>query len=165
MMALWESGLWRRGSPPLGLRALRPTAEDLESRQLLAAMVSGTDVDGDTWTLRLIGPGSLTVVKQAGADGNPAPLNSATEIDTITVAGTNPLSSQLVGTVKKGPNGDGKVFFNTFDELPITVRCESPGSRARPAGDQHARLLARQYDSGELDRNRRSPPRSRSPTA
>ena len=92
-------------------------AEDLESRQLLAAMVSGTDVDGDTWTLRLIGPGSLNVVKQNGPDGTPAPLNSKTEINSITVAGTNPLSSRLVGTVHKGPNGDGKVFFNTFDEL------------------------------------------------
>jgi hypothetical protein len=98
-------------------RALRPAAEDLESRELLAAMVSGTDIDGDTWTLRLMGPGSLTVVKQNGADGNPAPINSQTEINSITIAGTNPLESRLVGTVKKGPNGDGKVFFNTFTEL------------------------------------------------
>ena len=105
----------RKPSPRL--RALRPTAEDLESRQLLAAMVSGTDVDGDTWTLRLMGPGSLTVVKQNGPDGTPAPLNSQTEINSITVGGTNPLQSRLVGTVKKGPNGDGKVFFNTFTEL------------------------------------------------
>jgi hypothetical protein len=80
-------------------------------------MVSGTDVDGDTWTLRLIGPGSMNVVKQNGPDGTPAPLNSQTEINSITVAGTNPLSTRLIGTVKKGPNGDGKVFFNTFDEL------------------------------------------------
>ncbi len=105
----------RKPSPRI--RALRPTAEDLESRQLLAAMASGTDIDGDTWTLRLIGPGSMTVVKQDGADGNPAPLNSQTEINSITVAGTNPLESRLVGTVKQGPNGDGKVFFNTFDQL------------------------------------------------
>jgi hypothetical protein len=105
----------RKPSPRI--RALRPTAEDLESRQLLAAMVSGTDADGDTWTLRLMGPGSLTVVKQNGPDGTPAPLNSQTEINSITVAGTNPLESRLVGTVKKGPKGDGKVFFNTFIEL------------------------------------------------
>jgi hypothetical protein len=105
----------RKPSPRI--RALRPAAEDLESRQLLAAMVSGTDIDGDTWTLRLTGPGSLTVVKQNGADGTPAPLNSQTEINSITVAGTNPLETRLVGIVHKGPNGDGKVFFNNFNEL------------------------------------------------
>jgi hypothetical protein len=105
----------RKPSPRI--RALRPAAEDLESRQLLAAMVSGTDIDGDTWTLRLTGPGSLTVVKQNGADGTPAPLNSQTEINTIVVAGTNPLESRLVGTVRKSPTGDGKVFFNNFNEL------------------------------------------------
>jgi hypothetical protein len=105
----------RKPSPRI--RALRPAAEDLESRQLLAAMVSGTDVDGDTWTLRLMGPGSLTVVKQNGADGTPAPLNSRTEINSITVAGTNPLESRLVGIVTQAPGGDGKVFFNNFTEL------------------------------------------------
>jgi hypothetical protein len=104
----------------------------LESRQLLAAMVSGTDVDGDTWTLRLMGPGSLTVVKQNGPDGNPAPLNSQTEIDSIVVAGTDPLASRLVGTVRKGPNGDGKVFFNTFDELPN--RSEHFQANGQPLG-------------------------------
>ena len=80
----------------------------------------------------MIGPGSLNVVKQDGADGNPAPLNSQTEINSITVAGTDPLSSRLVGTVHKGPNGDGKVFFNTFDELAEPFR-PSPGCRTRPA--------------------------------
>lgn len=98
-------------------RALRPSAEGLETRQLLAATVSGIDVDGDQWTLRLVGPGALTVVKQNGADGNPAPLASNTEISKITIGGTNPLQSRLIGTVKKGPNGDGKVFFENFTEL------------------------------------------------
>jgi hypothetical protein len=98
-------------------RALRPAKEDLESRQLLSAIASGTDIDGDTWTFKLTGPGSLTVVKQNGPDGNPAPLNSTTEISQIVVGGTDPLVSRLIGIVRKGPNGDGKVFFNTFDQL------------------------------------------------
>lgn len=99
-------------------RAVRPAAEDLEGRQLLSATVSGTDIDGDQWVLKLIGPGSLVVTKQDGADGNPAPLNSTTQINTITIGGLNPLSSRLVGTVTKGTSGDGKVFFHTLDELP-----------------------------------------------
>jgi hypothetical protein len=98
-------------------RALRPAAEDLESRQLLSKVVTGTDSKGDTWTLRLIGPGTLNVVKQNGADGKPAPLNSETDINTITVAGTDPLASRLVGTVKAAPGSDGKVYFQTFTEL------------------------------------------------
>src|SRR6202022_2290336 len=96
---------------------LRPSAEDLENRQLLSATVSGTDIDGDQWTLRLIGPGSLVVAKQPDASGNPSPLNSNTEIKTITIGGTDPLSSRLIGTVKKGANGDGKVFFQNLVEL------------------------------------------------
>ena len=59
-------------------RALRPAADPLESRQLLSKVVSGTDIDGDTWTLKLNGPGSLTVVKQNDAQGNPSPLNATT---------------------------------------------------------------------------------------
>ena len=47
----------RKPSPPN--RSLRPAAEDLETRQLLSGVASGTDIDGDTWTLRLVGPGSL----------------------------------------------------------------------------------------------------------
>jgi hypothetical protein len=58
----------------------------------------------------------MTVVKQNGPDGMPAPLNSTTEINQIIVAGTDPLSTRLIGTVHKGPHGDGKVFFNSFLE-------------------------------------------------
>src|SRR4051794_20872485 len=112
-------GVWSMATrkPSPRNRATRPAAEDLESRQLLSATASGTDIDGDTWTLRLIGPGSLTVVKQNGVDGNPAPLNSTTEINQIIVGGTHPLVSRPIGTVHKGSNGDGKVFFNTFNQL------------------------------------------------
>src|SRR5262249_13140727 len=91
--------------------------EDLENRQLLSATVSGTDIDGDQWTLQLIGPGSLTVTKQDDASGNPTELSSNTEINTITIGGTDPTASRVVGTVRKGANGDGKVFFQTLTEL------------------------------------------------
>ncbi len=99
-------------------RALRPTTESLEDRQLLSGVVSGTDIDGDQWVLQLIGPGSLVVAKQPGADGTPAPLNSQTQIKSITIGGLDPQKSRLVGQVTKGTNGDGKVFFQQLDELP-----------------------------------------------
>ncbi len=101
-------------------RAVRPAAEDLESRHLLSKAVSGTDSDGDTWTLQLFGRGSLTVVKQPidpTTSDSPAPLNSATEINQIVVGGTDPLHSRLVGRVTKGPMGDGQVFFQNLTEL------------------------------------------------
>jgi hypothetical protein len=80
---------------------------------MLSATVSGTDIDGDTWTLRVIGPGSLAVTKQ-----NNASLDSMTEINQITIGGAEPLVTRLIGHVTKGPNGDGKVFFQSLNELP-----------------------------------------------
>ncbi|WP_406695340.1 hypothetical protein V5E97_30380 [Singulisphaera sp. Ch08] len=109
-------------------RALRPKAENLEDRQLLSAVVSGTDIDGDQWVLQLIGPGSLVVAKQNGADGNPAPLNSQTQIKSITIGGLNPQQSRLVGQVTQGTNGDGKVFFQQLDELPSKSQQLSGGN-------------------------------------
>ncbi len=59
-------------------RSLRPMAESLETRQLLSgdrprdvlqsatAVVKGTDPDGAQWTLRLYGPGALSVVGTKG---------------------------------------------------------------------------------------------------
>ena len=100
-------------------RAFRPEADALESRQLLSAVVTGSDSKGDTWTLRLIGPGQLTVVKQNGANGSPAPLNSATDIAKIIIGGTNPQTSRLVGTVNTvGKGSDGRVFFENLTETP-----------------------------------------------
>ncbi len=98
-------------------RALKPAAEGLEDRRLLSGVVSGVDPQGDIWQLSLIGPGALRVTKQPDASGNPAPLNSLTPISTITVAGTNPLQSKLVGKIIKfGPNSTGQVFFQNFNE-------------------------------------------------
>ena len=97
-------------------RAVRPAAEDLESRHLLSQVVSGTDTDGDSWTLQLFGRGSLTVVKQVDpTTGAPGTLNSPTEINQIIVGGTDPLHSRLVGTVTK--IGTGQVFFQNLQEL------------------------------------------------
>jgi hypothetical protein len=96
---------------------LRPALENLESRKLLSKTVSGTDADGDTWTLTLFGPGDVRVVNQTGSDGNPIPLGQPANIDTITIAGADPLSSRLVGHVTKSATGDGKVFFQTMKEL------------------------------------------------
>jgi hypothetical protein len=108
-------------------RAVRPAAEDLESRHLLSKVVSGTDIDGDTWTLQLFGRGSLTVVKQNDpTTGSPAALNSATEINQIIVGGTDPLHSRLVGHVTQGPNGNGQVFFQNL--LELTSRSEILGA-------------------------------------
>ena len=108
-------------------RGFRPETDALESRRLLSAVVSGTDTKGDAWTLRLIGPGAISVTKQNGADGSPGALTSATDINTITVAGTDPQRSRLVGTVTKGAGSDGRVFFQNLLELP--ARSERfPGS-------------------------------------
>lgn len=98
-------------------RTARPVAEELEGRRLLSSVVTGRDIDGDTFAIRLIGPGQLRVVKQDGADGNPAPLDSATLIRDITIAGTDPRSSRVVGTVTRGAGGDGRVFFANLEKL------------------------------------------------
>lgn len=97
-------------------RALRPSAEGLEGRQLLSATVSGTDTAGDRWTLRLSGRGSLQVLKQDDASGNPAALNSASEIRSITISGSDPTSTRLVGTVTPAAGSSGRVFFQELTE-------------------------------------------------
>ncbi len=96
-------------------RALRPRPEDLETRQLLSTVLRGIDIDGDTYTLRMKGPGDVRIVNQLGPDGEPIPLGSAAEIDRITVGGTNPELSTLVGRVQQGPDGDGTVFFKRLE--------------------------------------------------
>ncbi|WP_165071795.1 hypothetical protein [Paludisphaera rhizosphaerae] len=106
----------------LSKRSFRPLAEGLEIRQVLSsysgiksAQVSGTDADGDKWTLTLYGPGTLNVVDQQGNAFTKDNANTPDLINTITVAGTVTHSSRLVGTVTKGANGDGKVFFQNLN--------------------------------------------------
>jgi hypothetical protein len=108
-------------------RSFLPMTEGLETRKLLSTKtISGQDSDGDTWVLRLQGPGDLRITKQVDAQGNDQTLDSASQIDTITIAGADPLSTRLIGQVKRGPNGDGKVFFNNIDELG--GRAEGPAA-------------------------------------
>jgi hypothetical protein len=92
--------------------------EGLETRQLLSSKtITGQDVDGDQWVLRLIGPGDLRVTKQDDASGNAQTLDSASLINSIDIGGANPLTTRLVGKVKRGPSGDGKVFFGQMTEV------------------------------------------------
>jgi hypothetical protein len=97
-------------------------AEGLETRQVLSsystiptAMVSGTDADGDRWTLTLYGPGTMNVVDQDGDAFTKANASDPNLINTITVAGTVTHSSRLVGRVEQASGGDGKVFFQNLN--------------------------------------------------
>ena len=97
---------------PCGWPSFPTKAFPITTRQLLSQTVTGLDVDGDRWTLRLQGPGTLSVAKQGGAS-----LDSASLIDSITIAGTDSLHSRLVGTVVQGSAGDGKVFFKSLQSI------------------------------------------------
>lgn len=97
-------------------------AEGLETRQVLSSLstipsatVSGTDADGDRWSLTLYGPGTLNVVDQTGQAFTKANAGTPDLINTITVAGTVTHASRLIGRVQKSPNGDGKVFFQNLN--------------------------------------------------
>ena len=99
-------------------RTLQFAAETLEDRLLLSQTVTGMDAKGDVWVLKLEGPGALGVTKQPDANGNPQSLTSASDIQMITVAGGNPLTTRLIGRVAKlGAGSDGRVFFQNFQEL------------------------------------------------
>ena len=100
-------------------RALCPSPEALEGRQLLAKIISGVDLAGNQWTLHLIGPGDLSVTTQDDVNGHPVPLSSKSEINQITVVGADPDTSRLVGKVTKAPNSDGRVFFQNLTEIGI----------------------------------------------
>src|SRR6478735_3988364 len=107
----------RKPKPPR--RSLRPTAESLETRQLLSSLsthisasVSGTDNKGDRWTLTLYGPGTLNVVDANGNAFTKDTQDIPADINTITVSGTVTSQSRLVGKVTSVPsNSDGHVFF------------------------------------------------------
>jgi hypothetical protein len=102
---------------PSQFRAIRPATENLEERQLLSGIVAGVDTEGDAWTLQLLGPGSIQVTKQPDANGNPTALTDPSEINTITILGTDPLQTRLVGTVVPSGKGTGQVFFQTLTEV------------------------------------------------
>lgn len=111
----------RKPTPPS--RTLRPCAESLEMRQLLSsnaakftAAVSGVDPDGASWTLRLYGPGTLSVI---GTDGQVFTSGTKGLVDsilTITVAGATTDRTRLVGTVYPNPeNGNARVYFENLN--------------------------------------------------
>ena len=126
-------------------RALRPRPEDLESRQLL---VHGPQ--GDRHRRRYVDPqdegaGGRARRQPAGLRREPIPLGTAAEIDRITVGGTNAELSTLVGRVRKGPDGDGRVFFKRLEAIGQSVAASR--RRQWPAGGRHARLLAGKHDA------------------
>ena len=99
-------------------RSFLPATESLETRKLLSSTtLRGNDAEGNSWVLKLEGPGALRVTKQLDASGNEQTLASASDINQITIAGANPLTTRLVGQVKRGPTGTGKVFFQGMNEL------------------------------------------------
>lgn len=100
-----------------GDRAYRPTTEGLESRKLLAKVLTGVDIDGDRWELRLNGPGDLSVLNQPDAQGDPIPLGRPALIDSILIGGPDPTRTNLVGVVEKAEGGDGRVYFQNMREF------------------------------------------------
>lgn len=99
-------------------RALRPAAECLEGRQLLSGTVSGMDTAGDQWTLTVLGRGKVQVLKQNDSTGNPAALDSATEIKSIILSGTDPTSTRLVEKVTPAAGSSGHIYFENLTEQP-----------------------------------------------
>lgn len=71
--------------------------DTLESRTLLAATFSGTDVDGDTYTLNLSGPGAMVVNTSGG--GTTGFLQS------VQLNGTTPASNLTISVTQSGGNG------------------------------------------------------------
>ncbi len=100
----------------------RPSREALEGRELLSKTIRGTDPDGDTWVLRLFGPGDVSVVNQGEV-----PLGQPALIRSISLAGASPATTRLVGTVRRGPSGDGRVFFSSLSESASTPPASNVG--------------------------------------
>jgi autotransporter-associated beta strand protein len=66
------------------------------------------DTDGDIYTVRLTGPGTVEALIADPTGNGPGP------IDRIMVQGTDPTKSSLSIAVKKGPNGDGLVSVGSI---------------------------------------------------
>src|SRR5271168_2075907 len=99
-------------------RSVRPMAESLETRQLLSVtsgtlsdVVKGTDPDGAEWTLRLFGPGALSVTATSGYTFTRSTQNMQESIASIVVGGSISYDTRLVGTVKASPTGNSHVYF------------------------------------------------------
>ncbi len=111
----------RKPTPPS--RTIRPQAESLETRQLLSsnasqltAVVSGVDPDGASWTLRLYGPGALSVLATDGTAFTSGTKYKVDSIDTITVSGATTDRTRLVGTVYPNPQtANARVYFQNLN--------------------------------------------------
>ena len=101
-----------------GARGYRPTWDNLEGRTLLSKVLSGTDVDGDRWVLRLVGPGDV-------ASGQPDRRERR-----LRAAGRHPHSSTRSRWPEPTPSfrawlvpsrqaegGDGRVYFQNMAQL------------------------------------------------
>ena len=99
-------------------RGLRPSAESLEGRQLLAGSVSGMNTAGDHWTLTVLGKGKVQVIKQPDSTGIPSALDSATEIQSIVLSGTDPRQTRLVEKVTPAAGSSGRIYFQSLTEQP-----------------------------------------------
>jgi hypothetical protein len=100
----------------------------------MARFLRGIDIDGDVWTLRLVGPGDFQVINQADSSGNITPVGQPALIDQITLAGPDPSTTRLIGKVTKAANGDGRVFFANLTELGGTTSSTSSNSLTSFAG-------------------------------
>ena len=123
---------------------LRPRA--WRSGKLLAGSVSGMNTAGDQWTLTVLGKGKVQVIKQNDSTGNPAALDSATEIKSIILSGTDPTSTRLVEKVTPAAGSSGKIYFENLTEQPN--HSARTGNLPRAVGDQHPRLLPGQHRRG-----------------
>lgn len=110
-----------------GNNAFQPGRELLERRELLAKTIRGLDPDGDRWVLRLLGPGSVAVVNVNGSDGQPIPIGQPALIRSISIAGASPGSTRLIGAVRQGEAGDGRVFFSSLTESASTAPAANVG--------------------------------------
>jgi hypothetical protein len=106
------------------MRSLRPVAENLETRQLLTLfagsssltqVVKGTDPDGAQWTLKLFGPGAISVVGTGGDTFDSSTQNQVDSILTITIAGSISTETRLVGTVTPNSGGNANVYFENLN--------------------------------------------------
>jgi hypothetical protein len=125
--------MWK---PTPSRRSLEPSAEGLETRELLStpgrgpvpkgvptqaatAVVRGMDPDGAQWTMRLYGPGALNVVGTSGDVFTRQTGYLQESINTITVAGALTTQTRLVTTVYPDPSTrNAKVFFENLVVTP-----------------------------------------------
>ena len=141
-----------------GKRAFRPSTESLETRKLLARVITGIDLDGDTWELRLVGPGDLSVINQPDATDAPVPLGEPALIASIAVGGADPMQSQLVGRVTpglypRGITGEGAVGASP-DRCCRAVVSLMRSSYAAAATERARRRVSKRSTDG---RQRRHP--------